>query len=310
MSLIEYQRVILADSVRNTAFVRALKKVVSPGCAVLDIGSGTGFLAFLVKKMGAGHCMLIERNEEYLRLSREVAKRNDIRGCTFIEGHSTETHESIVADVIVSETLGNFAYEENIIETLRDARRFLRPGGVMLPQSIVQHVVPVTDERYFNEVTSWDRVGHGIDFHPARERSINNVYVRAVKPQDIFEWPHSIRSWDTVDLCASRNSSTRRGEVEWNIDAPTIFFGFCVFWECKVFPGITISTSPGEPLTHWQQIYLPVRMPLQMEAGESLHLSITSDSRLSIKINVEWAYERRGKNGKVIESQKLDMRHG
>lgn len=308
--MIEYQRVILADTVRNSVFAKALRQVIVPGCTVLDIGSGTGFLAFLAKQMGAGHCILIERDPEYVRLSKEIAKKNNIRGCTFIEGHSTEIHESVVADVIVSETLGNFAYEENIIETLRDARRFLRPGGVMLPQSIVQHVVPVTDERYFNEVTSWDRVGHGIDFHPARERSINNVYVRAVKPQDIFEWPHSIRSWDTVNLCASRNSSTRCGEVEWNFERSTKIFGFCLFWECLVIPGITISTGSSSPVTHWQQIYLPVRMPLHMEKGEILKLSIASDSRLAIKINVGWAYERRGKNGRVIEREMLDMRKG
>jgi protein arginine N-methyltransferase 1 len=32
-------------------------------------------------------------------------------------------------DIVVADALGNFAYEEDVLETLRDAQRFLRPGG-------------------------------------------------------------------------------------------------------------------------------------------------------------------------------------
>ncbi|OGJ60178.1 hypothetical protein A2635_02205 [Candidatus Peribacteria bacterium RIFCSPHIGHO2_01_FULL_51_9] len=308
--MVEYQRVILADSVRNSVFAKALQQVIVPGCTVLDIGSGTGFLAFLAKKMGAERCILIERDPEYVRLSQEIGKKNNMRGCTFVTGHSTDVREAIAADVIVSETLGNFAYEENIIETLRDARRFLKPGGIMLPQGITQCIAPVTGKQFFEEVTSWDRIGQKLDFSPAREQSINNVYVRAIAPRDLHDFPRSVRIWDTVDLCAAKNESVRRGEVEWIFEDSATIFGFSLFWECVLVPGITISTSPVSPPTHWQQIYLPVRSPLRMGAGETLHLSVTSDSRLAIKINVEWTYERRGKDGKILDRQTLDMRRG
>ena len=44
--------------------------------------------------------------------------------------HSTDVTEPERVDVIVCETLGNYPFEENIVETLNDARaRFLKPGG-------------------------------------------------------------------------------------------------------------------------------------------------------------------------------------
>ena len=115
MSMIEYQRLIMADRVRTEAFEKALKKVVKPGCTVLDIGSGTGFLAFLAKKFGAGKCILVEREPEFLQMSKEIAKKSSIKDCEFHCSESRDLPASIKADVIVSETLGNFAYEENII---------------------------------------------------------------------------------------------------------------------------------------------------------------------------------------------------
>ena len=57
--------------------------------------------------------------------------------------HSTEVATPDRVDVVVCETLGNYPFEENIIATLNDARaRFLEPGGVIIPRSVEQFVVP------------------------------------------------------------------------------------------------------------------------------------------------------------------------
>ncbi len=58
--MIEYQRVILGDTIRNTAFMEALEDAIEPcKTVVADIGSGTGFLAFLASKIGAKECYLL-----------------------------------------------------------------------------------------------------------------------------------------------------------------------------------------------------------------------------------------------------------
>ena len=51
-SMIELQRKLMGDKVRNDAFHKALKKVIVPGRSVVaDIGSGTGFLSFLAEDL-------------------------------------------------------------------------------------------------------------------------------------------------------------------------------------------------------------------------------------------------------------------
>ncbi len=307
--MIEYQRLILADKVRNAALERALKRVITPGCTVVDVGSGTGFLSFLALKLGAGKCICIEREPEFHALAKEIAKANGIRNCTFLLSHSSEVR-GITADVVISETLGNFAYEENIIETLRDARRFLRRGGTMMPQSITQFVAPVVTDHLWREVASWDRTGFGIDWSPARLRSLSNMYVKTLRPQDLLVFDKAGETWDSVDFTAPKNSSVRTGGARWRVERQTTVYGLCLWWSCTLCPGVSLSTSPFDAPTHWQQIFLPALQPLALSKGEELRCAVTSDSRPEVKINVQWALEHIDTAGKLREKQAMDMQRG
>jgi protein arginine N-methyltransferase 1 len=306
MSMIDYQRLILADRPRNEAFAAALKKVVTPGCTVVDVGAGTGFLGFLAAKLGAGRVILLECEPEFFALSREIAKRSGITNCEFIHSRSEDVKERFNADVLVSETLGNFAYEENIIEILRDAKRFLKRGGVMVPQSIAQLAAPVTGDRLWKEVTSWDSVGFDMDWSPARTVSINNMYVKTFKENELL----AAQTWDHVDLTLAENKSVRSGTVEWKTDVPITLYGVCLWWTSDLCPGVTLSTAPSAPATHWQQIYLPAEQPIVLAKDETFRAHITSDSRMSVHINVQWSLEHVDASGNVRSSQKMDMRKG
>ena len=48
----DYGRMIL-DERRSQPFVQALLRAVKPGCTVLDIGTSTGYFAFLAVQAGA-----------------------------------------------------------------------------------------------------------------------------------------------------------------------------------------------------------------------------------------------------------------
>ena len=77
-------------------------------------------------------------------VAAEILKANRARNCHLFPCHSTEMDDPPRVDVVVSETLGNYAFEEHIAETLNDARRrFLKPGGVIIPARLEQVVAPV-----------------------------------------------------------------------------------------------------------------------------------------------------------------------
>lgn len=300
---------MLADTVRTKAFAEALAKAVRRGeTTVADIGAGTGILSFLALNAGAKKCHLYEHGD-VLRLAKKLAAENGMeRRCVFVHGHSLEVKNPPKADLVISETLGNFAYEEHIIENMDDAKRFLKPGGVMMPCAVRQFVAPVVSDRLWKELTVWRGVGQGLSFGAAEVTTFNNVYVRTVKPEDLLPVKGSIREWDCVRF-PGKNASVRKGTPVWTIDASVTIHAFAVWWEADLTPEVTLSTAPSAPATHWEQILLPLRTPLDLKNGDTLELHLQSDSRWQAGINVQWrAVHKRGST--VIADQAYDMKKG
>ena len=312
MSEIELHRKLLGDDVRNRALHEALKRSIKPGVTtVADLGAGTGFLSFLARKLGARHCHLYEYSGA-LALAKKLATLNRVAGLTFVRAHSTEVRKPPRVDLVVAEILGNYALEEGLIETLADAPRFLKPGGRIIPHRLKQFVAPVTRARLQETIDAWPAASHGLDFAAAREIALNNMYVRTVTPGDLAR-KGAGQAWDRIEFGSGgdRPSSVRTSGVSWaadEIDAEAVY-GFALWWEAELVPGVVLSTSPHAPLTHWEQIYLPLLQPLEIRAGETLELALTSDTRPATGVRVAWETGvRRG--GKLRDGQRLDTFRG
>ncbi len=307
--MLELHRKLLGDAVRNEAFAQALKQTIVPGkSVVLDIGAGTGFLSFLARKMGAKECWLIESGD-VITLAKALQNANNISHCHYFHGHSSEYTTNLRPDIIVSETLGNYALEENIIETMENAKRFRSQKTVMIPGIIRQYVAPVVTPRLYYDVNVWDRVGYDLDVSLAKRMSMQAMYVKSIMPSDILEHSSATVLWDTVDF-KQKNDSIRRRKAEWNMQDAMTIFGFALWWECELIPGITLSTSPYCPPTHWEQIYLPILEPIHIDAGERLTLNIESDTSPAVKVNVAWHTTVWSCDNTPKAHQSLDMKHG
>jgi protein arginine N-methyltransferase 1 len=306
--LIEFHRAMLADAVRNAAFHEALRRVIVPGeTTVADIGCGTGLLAFMASRLGAREVHCYEHGE-VIHLAERLARANGIRNLVFYPEHSTAILDPEPVDVVVSETLGNFAYEENILETLRDARRFLRPGGTLIPQRIEQFVAPVVSARIQAELDAWDRVGYGLDFAAAKAMSLNNLYVRTIRPDELLDAADASQRWDQVRL-GGRAASRRTGEVSWRLGEATTVYGFALWWRCELLPGLFLATDPAGAATHWEQLYLPTLAPLRLAPGDRLDLRLRSDSSQQ-GASIGWRIGHWPVGADRALIQRLDMRRG
>jgi len=306
--LIEFHRKMLADHARSAAFEAALRQVIRPGeTTLVDIGAGTGVLAFMAQRLGAREVHLIERGA-VIELAARLADANNIPGLHFWQAQSSDLADPPRVDVVVAEVLGNLALEESALETLADAKRFLKPGGTLIPARIEQFAAPLVSERYWRELSSWDCAPLGLDFEPARAMSFDNLYVRAITPGDLLGGD-SARRWDALDFSAVENGA-RSGTVSWDLAQPAEIYGFALWWRCELVPGVAISTSPHDAPTHWEQVYAPVSRPLAPRAGDRLTLQIESETGGGeAGIGMRWRVTH-NRADQVLATQQQDIARG
>ena len=311
---IEYHRTLIADRARNRAFRDALAAVIEKGkTTVADIGAGTGLIGLIAARLGARDVYLYEV-AEIGAVAREVLRRNRVRNCHLMPFHSAEEASPVRVDCVVSETLGNYAFEEDIVTTMNDARkRHLKPGGVMIPSRIRQYVAPVIAPRFHDELTAWDGTGQdldlAIDLAFARDMSLNNIYVRRISAADLLEGGRTAVCWDEADL-KRECSSTRKGEAGWTLNGNATIYGFAVWWEAELVAGVTLSTHPEAMPTHWEQLYFPLMRPITAAAGERVSVELRSRSSPEAGTHLSWKGVHFEKTGKTLSRQALDLDKG
>ncbi|NOY05248.1 MAG: 50S ribosomal protein L11 methyltransferase [Chlorobi bacterium] len=80
-----------------------LEKVVSPGCTVLDVGTGTGVLCILAVKLGATRALGLDIDPWAITNARENVARNNLNNAIDIQDNEitniTETFDVVVANI-------------------------------------------------------------------------------------------------------------------------------------------------------------------------------------------------------------------
>jgi protein arginine N-methyltransferase 1 len=97
--------------------------------------------------------------------------------------------------------------------------------------------------------------------------------------------------------------------MEWNIHQSVTIYGMALWWSARLIDDVVLSTSPMEKPTHWEQIFLPVLIPINLKKDDVISLSLISDTRYEVKINLQWTVTHLRK-GEIVSEQKMDMRKG
>jgi demethylmenaquinone methyltransferase/2-methoxy-6-polyprenyl-1,4-benzoquinol methylase len=119
-----------------------------PDWVTLDIGGGTGDIAFRIRARGGGPVSVADTNEEMLRIGRDRAiERGFIEDIGWICG---DAERLPVADCSVDAVTIAFCIRNvtHIDQTLREIRRVLKPGGRFLCLEFSRVVLPVIDRLY------------------------------------------------------------------------------------------------------------------------------------------------------------------
>lgn len=291
--MIAEHQMLLADAVRTGAYRQAIREVVREGDVVLDLGTGTGILAFFAYQAGARRVYAIERSE-IIQVAQEVCRANGLEDrIVFIRGFSPEVDLPERVDVIVSELLGHFALEENLLPYLVDARRrFLKPGGKMLPSSVELFLAPVEAPQLYQEVEFWSEDLYGIDFRPARDLMVNNPQIGRLDPQACL---CPAQSALLIDFYQAEEISLDV-TLSFRVERPGWLHGLGGWFEAHLCPGVVLSTAPHAPPTHWAQTLFPIEEPLKLQPGDMIQARLFT-SPFWGDILWHWQITVKGKDG-------------
>lgn len=262
---------MIADEVRMGAFARSLRQVVKPGAVVVDIGTGTGIFALLACRFGARRVYAIEPDDA-IQVAREIAAANGYADrIEFIQDISTRVTLPERADVIVSDIGGVLPWFQQHIPSIADARRrFLAPGGVLIPQSDAAWAAVVEGRDLYAEQTGpWDDNSYGFDMKAARRLVINTWNRRRVTPDHLLTEP---QRWATLDY-RTADDPNARARVTWTVTRPGTGHGLAAGFDRTVSSGECLSNAPDapdaiRPRHIYGTIFFPWQAPVELAAGD------------------------------------------
>ncbi|MBF8271705.1 MAG: hypothetical protein HW380_810 [Magnetococcales bacterium] len=132
------------DEVRNAVYRQAFQHLVKDK-VVVDIGTGQDVvLGRMCIEAGAKRVYAIEVDAVACQEARACVAALGLEDrIHIVPGNALSAHLPELVDVSVSELIGVIGSSEGVAPVLNDARRFLKPGGVVIPLRCVTKVAAV-----------------------------------------------------------------------------------------------------------------------------------------------------------------------
>ncbi|HET7221130.1 MAG TPA: 50S ribosomal protein L11 methyltransferase, partial [Vicinamibacterales bacterium] len=273
---LDEHRVYLHDRVRLAAYERALRAVVRRGDVVVDFGAGTGILGMLACRAGAARVYAIEHSA-IAGLGRQIARANGLDGTiTVVRGNSRDVRLPERADVLVCDQLGAFGLDAGVGEVAQEARaRFLRPGGIMVPDAVQLSIAAVEHRESYQRVSSWLDAVCGFDVSAAGAMARNTAYRVQLEARDLLTTPvcseaRELLSHDAWPVHVATSREAQRDGVVHGIGG---------WFVAQLAPGISMTNGPTSPdRIARSQIFLPLREPVAVARGGAIELGVTMSS--------------------------------
>lgn len=274
-------RAMLRDDARNRAFRDGLRAHIRPGSVVLDVGAGTGILSMFAAQAGAARVYAVERTGIAHAARRLIARNGFQDRIHVIESDIEAVRLPEPVDLIVSEWLGTIGVDENMLSAVVTARdRWLKPGGVMLPEKVVALAAPAHLPELDQDLEFWPSRPYGLDLSLIGE-AVGQEYTWT--PAHNGEGPHLTllaegeTMWSTnaatVSLHQARLPS--RTALSFEVKRGGRCNGIVAWFTAEFGGGVSLSTAPEAAQTHWRQYVYPFYRGIDVEPGSTINVEVT-----------------------------------
>ncbi len=273
----DYHRRMIEDVHRMDAYERALRARVRPGDVVLDLGCGTGILAMLAARCGAARVHAVE-SMPVARVARQLVAANGLEDRVFVhEADATRMAVIEPVDLVVSDFMGRLIVDDEMLDALAAAGRWLRPGGGFLPSRLRLHVAPVGGFRM--PALDWvESSVCGVDLRPLAPYVQNESYGGDFHGGLLLAPPRLLG-----ELVPPDPVTVLEGHLRFTLARAETLRGLIGWFDAELAPGVILTTGPDVE-THWGQVLFPVP-PVLVRPGDLV------DARVRFVEEATWQYE-------------------
>ena len=275
---LDIHRRMLRDDVRNQAYRQALFATIKPNHVVLDVGAGTGILSLFAAQAGARRVYAVERTL-MAQLTRRLISINGYQDRIQVIAADIKTaYLPEKVDVIVSEWLGTFGVDENMLPPVLLARdRWLKPGGIMLPKIVSAVMVPIWHKELDEAMTYWRDHTYGLDLSLIAEPTANEMTwpEHPIKKEDFLAEPQIMWTTDTARTSVAQAQLPFRSALKFSATRAAKVNALASWFKAEFGQGITLTNAPEESPTHWKQYVIPLYRSIEVTPGTNIAVEFT-----------------------------------
>lgn len=264
---------VLQDTVRTSSYRNAIlnNSNLFANKMVMDVGCGTSILSMFASRAGAATVIAIDQSE-IIYHAMDIARANGISNIQFVKGRLEDTFPlkpDERVDIIISEWMGYFLLFEGMLDSVIFARdKYLKPGGLILPNRCNISLVAFGDEKRHNEyITFWNDV-YGFNMNIMQTEVLKEAIVEICPNQWSLSEPVVIADFDlnTVDYDCPNFSYDFSMKIKQNGKLTSFIGYFDTFFDLP--NPVHFTTGPQSKSTHWKQVIFYIRDPVEVKIGE------------------------------------------
>ncbi|MBY0430170.1 MAG: tetratricopeptide repeat protein, partial [Rhodospirillales bacterium] len=263
---------MINDHERNDAYDAALRQAVTPGCLVLEVGTGSGIVSMMAARAGAGKVVTCEMSAPLVRVARRNIARNGYAGSiTVVHKKSTDMRlgEDLPerADVFVSELINVGMLAPDMLAILKHARDTLvKPGGRIIPEASTVHgmLVETPDLARINPVgliSGFDMSAFDIFRSPGCAQI--DLGADAHIPLS--------RPFTALDFDFTRDMpESGRETLTLPVTANGLCHGIAFWFDLRMWGDVLYDSGSRNRGNHWKQAMQFFPRPIPVRAGQAL----------------------------------------
>jgi hypothetical protein len=269
---------MLLDSARNEAFERAIGRAVAGGETVLDIGTGSGLLAMIAARAGAGRVVACEAHEAIAETARAIVAANGWESIVEVIGKRAQALDRDIdlgggADLIVGEIFSDDLLNEGALATLADAvTRLGRPGGRVIPAAAEIRVALAWSElpsARLDDVAGFDLSLFERHCAPQRKLPVGDKRLRlSGAPQTLFHFDFA-----KGERFGAERTTLRLGPSGGAAN------GLAQWLRLQLDDSECYENAPGEGShSHWAVLFHPLAGGAEIGEGEEVEVGAAHDT--------------------------------